>query len=119
MKWNTVVVLVLGVAGMTVKVLGQTPMPDFQPSLASLEKANPVPEWFKDAKFGIYFHWGVYSVPAFANEWYPRNMYLAGSRENKHHIEVYGDPAEWPYSKFITGAYDKQGRAKYFVNKKK
>ena len=35
---------------------------------ASLEQVNPVPEWFKDAKFGIYFHWGVYSVPAFHNE---------------------------------------------------
>ena len=63
----------------------------FQPNYESLEKANPVPEWFKDAKFGIYFHWGVYSVPAFANEWYPRNMYIKGTAENKHHLETYGD----------------------------
>lgn len=81
----------------------------FQPDFASLEKANPAPEWFKDAKFGIYFHWGVYSVPAFANEWYPRNMYIDGSRENEHHKEVYGTPADWPYNYFITGANDLKG----------
>ncbi len=75
----------------------------YEPTFNSLEKANPVPEWFKDAKFGIYFHWGVYSVPAFGNEWYPRNMYIKGSRENLHHIKTYGDPSQWPYDKFITG----------------
>ena len=32
------------------------------------------PQWYKDAKFGIFIHWGVYSVPAAENEWYPRNM---------------------------------------------
>ncbi len=35
------------------------------------------PQWYKDAKFGIFIHWGVYSVPAAENEWYPRNMYIA------------------------------------------
>ena len=45
----------------------------FGSNFVSLEKSNPVPEWFKDAKFGIYFHWGVYSVPAFANEKMPRS----------------------------------------------
>ncbi|MCX7987124.1 MAG: alpha-L-fucosidase, partial [Bacteroidales bacterium] len=68
----------------------------YEPTFESLEKANPVPEWFKDAKFGIYFHWGVYSVPAFANEWYPRSMFIIGSPENKHHTEKYGDITEWP-----------------------
>lgn len=36
----------------------------YEPTFHSLEQVNPVPEWFKDAKVGIYFHWGVYSVPA-------------------------------------------------------
>jgi alpha-L-fucosidase len=36
------------------------------------------PQWYKDAKFGIFIHWGVYSVPAAENEWYPRNMYRPG-----------------------------------------
>ena len=64
----------------------------YQPTFESLEKVNPVPEWFKDAKFGIYFHWGVFAVPAYANEWYPRNMYGKNSNERKHHTEVYGTP---------------------------
>ncbi len=97
----------------------QTQKQIYQPDFESLEKANPVPEWFKDAKFGIYFHWGVYSVPAFANEWYPRNMYRKGSSENKYHLETYGEVSEWPYHKFITGAKDKQGRFMQFAPKLK
>ncbi len=91
----------------------------FEPTFGSLEQADPVPEWFKDAKFGIYFHWGVYSVPAFANEWYPRSMYIQGTDENKHHIEKYGQPADWPYNNFITGARDKNGDFKQFAPKLK
>ena len=91
----------------------------FEPTFSSLERSNPVPEWFKDAKFGIYFHWGVYSVPAYANEWYPRNMFINGSNENKHHISVYGDPAEWPYHNFIRGAKDKKGNFVQFSPKLK
>ena len=87
----------------------------YQPTFESLETADPVPEWFKDAKFGIYFHWGVYSVPAFANEWYPRNMYIEGSPENRHHVENYGNVSEWPYHAFITGAKDKHGRFVQFA----
>src|SRR5579875_1545416 len=41
--------------------------------------AYKIPDWFRDAKFGIFLHWGVYSVPGFRNEWYPRNMYVQGS----------------------------------------
>ena len=50
----------------------------FRADWESLQKYE-VPEWYKDAKFGIFIHWGVYSVPAFGNEWYPRNMYVPGS----------------------------------------
>jgi alpha-L-fucosidase len=92
---------------------------DFQPTFESLEKVNPVPEWFKDAKFGIYFHWGVYSVPAFSSEWYPRNMFIKGSIENKHHLDTYGTITEWPYENFITGAKDKQGNYVQFAPKLK
>jgi alpha-L-fucosidase len=60
-----------------------------------------VPEWFRDAKFGIFLHWGVYAVPAFANEWYPRNMYVEGNPANKHHIEKYGSPSRFGYKDFI------------------
>ena len=61
----------------------------FRPDWESLQKYE-APEWYKDAKFGIFIHWGVYSVPAFGNEWYPRNMYREGSDEYKHHIATYG-----------------------------
>lgn len=111
-------ILLIGLILLQQPLLAQSKQ-NFQPDFASLEKSNPVPEWFKDAKFGIYFHWGVYSVPAFANEWYPRNMYFSGSNENKHHVEVYGDPSVWPYNNFITGAKDKQGNFVQFAPKLK
>ncbi len=49
----------------------------------SLASHNEAPEWYRDAKFGIYFHWGVYSVPAFGNEWYPRWMHVPGAKHRK------------------------------------
>ena len=52
----------------------------YQSDWESLSKYQ-TPEWFKDAKFGIFIHWGVYSVPAFGSEWYPRNMYDTTSTE--------------------------------------
>ena len=66
----------------------------------SLEKYE-VPDWYKDAKFGIFIHWGVYSVPAFGNEWYPRNMYRPDSDEYKHHLSTYGPQAKFGYKDFI------------------
>ena len=72
----------------------------FEANWESLRNYN-VPEWFKDAKFGIFIHWGVYSVPAFANEWYPRNMYIEGSDTSKHHRDKWGDQSEFGYKDFI------------------
>jgi alpha-L-fucosidase len=72
----------------------------FQPTWESL-KNYQCPEWFKDAKFGIFIHWGVYSVPGFSNEWYPRNMYLKDTPEFKHHIEKYGPQNKFGYKEFI------------------
>jgi len=72
----------------------------FRPDWESLQRYQ-VPEWYKDAKFGIFIHWGVYSVPAFGNEWYPRNMYSAGSLENKHHIATYGAVDKFGYKDFV------------------
>jgi len=100
------ILMLIGIIGCTST---QNQNQKFQPNLESLETSNPVPEWFKDAKFGIYFHWGVYSVPAFSNEWYPRTMYIKGGSENKHHLETYGDISQWPYNNFISGAPDRQG----------
>jgi alpha-L-fucosidase len=73
----------------------------YQANYDSLKKHEDAPEWFRDAKLGIYFHWGVYAVPAFGSEWYPRNMFLKGNSVNKHHIETYGDPAQYGYDRFV------------------
>jgi alpha-L-fucosidase len=72
----------------------------FRPDWESLQKYE-VPEWYKDAKFGIFIHWGVYSVPAYGNEWYPRNMYVPGSPEYKHHIATYGPQDKFGYKDLI------------------
>ena len=72
----------------------------FRPDWESL-KSYKVPVWYKDAKFGIFIHWGVYSIPAFGSEWYPREMYIKGSEEYQHHIAVYGPPDKFGYKDFI------------------
>ena len=72
----------------------------FRPDWESLRKYE-VPDWYKDAKFGIFIHWGAYSVPAFGNEWYPRNMYSKASEEYKHHIATYGSQDKFGYKDFL------------------
>jgi len=72
----------------------------------SLEQ-NGIPDWYKDAKLGIFIHWGVYAVPAFGNEWYPRNMYIdqvdqgRGVNPFQHHIKTFGPQKEFGYKDFI------------------
>jgi len=72
----------------------------FQAAWESLAQYT-IPAWYQDGKFGIFIHWGVYSVPAFGNEWYPRNMYVQGSDELKHHVEAYGPQSRFGYKDFI------------------
>lgn len=60
-----------------------------------------LPDWFKKSKFGIFIHWGIYSVPAYGNEWYSRNMYIEGSREFEHHLATYGPHKDFGYKDFI------------------
>jgi alpha-L-fucosidase len=72
----------------------------YQPTWESLRQYS-VPDWFMEAKLGIFIHWGIYSVPAFANEWYARNMYQQGSPEFKHHREKWGDHTQFGYKDFI------------------
>ena len=73
----------------------------FQPDWDNLAQHYQFPEWFCDAKFGIFIHWGVYAVPAFSNEWYPRNMYRKDSSEFKYHIKTYGEHTKFGYKDFI------------------
>ncbi len=72
----------------------------YQANWESLKKYT-CPDWFRDAKFGIFIHWGVYAVPAFGSEWYPRNMYQKGSDEFNHHLAQYGSLNKFGYKDFI------------------
>ena len=72
----------------------------FKDSWESLQQYK-VPEWYEKAKFGIFIHWGVYSVPAFGSEWYSRNMYIQGSHEYEHHLKTYGNHKDFGYKDFI------------------
>jgi len=74
----------------------------YEPNWRSL-KNYPIPQWVKDGKFGIYTHWGIYSVPALGPDgtWYPYYMYREDSKQHKHHIETYGPLSEFGYKEFI------------------
>lgn len=89
----------------------------YEPSWEALKRYE-VPEWYKDAKFGIFIHWGVYSVPAFGTEWYPREMYQQGSKEFAHHVKAYGPQSKFGYKDFIqmfkAERYDPAAWAKLF-----
>lgn len=72
----------------------------YQPDWVSLSDYE-VPKWLRDGKFGIFIHWGLFSVPAFQNEWYSRNMYMKDSPEWEHHRKTYGEHTEFGYKDFI------------------
>lgn len=98
----------------------------FLPKWSSLAAGYSAPAWFRDAKFGIWAHWGPQCAPE-AGDWYARNMYLQGHWQYEHHLKHYGHPADtgfmdiirtWTADHFDPGAlldlYKKAG-AKYFV----
>lgn len=102
-----------------------TPGP-FKPTRASL-RGYEIPDWFRDAKFGIWAHWGPQSAIE-AGDWYARNMYMQGQRQYKYHLEKYGHPSKFGYkdtiplwkaekfdADYLLGLYKKAG-AKYFMS---
>ena len=72
----------------------------FAPRWDSLA-AYQAPAWYQDGKFGIFIHWGVYAVPAFGNEWYPRKMYLPETDEYAHHRATFGPQDRFGYKDFV------------------
>ena len=72
----------------------------YEPTWESLQRYTS-PRWYGDAKFGVFIHWGVYSVPAFGNEWYARTMYQQGTKEFEHHVATYGPHTEFGYKDFV------------------
>lgn len=98
----------------------------FQPTPESL-RTYEVPQWFRDAKFAIWAHWGPQSA-AEAGDWYARNMYIQGSQQYKYHLEHYGHPSKFGFKDviptwkadafdpdYLVGLYKKAG-AKYFCS---
>ncbi len=78
----------------------------YQPTWESLAKHGSAPQWLDDAKLGIYFHWGPYSVPAYKTEWYPRCMHIKNHKKwgdswFKYHLEHFGPLNEFGYHHFI------------------
>ena len=78
-------------------VIAQGPYKDTWESLSGYT----VPKWYMNAKFGIFIHWGIYSVPAYGNEWYSRNMYIKEGKDFAHHVKTYGAHKDFGYKDFI------------------
>ncbi len=80
------------------KQLERCPNGPYEATWQSMAENYQVPEWFKDAKFGIFIHWGLYSVPAMGSEWYPKHMYNAMWGDHRKH---FGDQLHFGYKDFI------------------
>ncbi len=98
----------------------------FQPTRQSLQNYR-YPDWYRDAKFGIWAHWGPQSQPEMG-DWYARQMYIQGHKQNEYHVKTYGHPSKFGYKDviptwkaenfdpdYLVGLYKKAG-AKYFVS---
>jgi len=99
------------------KIDGKWKRPVYSKPVSEYEKdwdeitSHEIPEWLLDAKFGMYTHWGVYSVPAFKGNTYVRNMYSPNGKKGKkvainevtynYHKKNYGDVTEFGYTDFI------------------
>jgi alpha-L-fucosidase len=133
---TSLVVLVVVLAGLPFAAgVAQVPPPGielpaiaagpFTPAWASL-RTYETPEWFRDAKFGIWAHWGAQCEPEHG-DWYARNMYIEGSRDYTYHVAEFGHPSKvgfkdvihrWQAAKFDPDsllAFYKENGARYFM----
>lgn len=74
---------------------GQAPDGPFQPDWESL-KSYQCPDWYRDAKLGIWAHWSPQCVPE-DGDWYARNMYIQGTPQYEFHVKTYGHPSKFGY----------------------
>jgi alpha-L-fucosidase len=114
------------------KLRAQTPTSEisagpFQPTRQSLA-AYKIPDWFGKAKFGIWAHWGPQSAAEYG-DWYARNIYIQGSKQNLYHVKNYGHPSKFGHTRtsfppgrrqkfdpeYLMGLYKKAG-ARYFFS---
>ncbi len=87
----------------------------YETSWESVEQVETAPEWFQDAKFGIYFHWGAFTTPEKIDEWYGQHIYNGSGAAYDYHVNTYGDLLDWPYHNFMIGAEDRQGNYVKFI----
>ncbi len=103
-KYSTIIVSIGIIAVVLSAILfgcAKQSKPVYTEDWESLARHNEQPDWFQDAKFGIYYHWGVYSVPAYSSEWYPRLMHITSHPAYQHHLDKYGHPSEFGYHDFV------------------
>lgn len=120
---TTIAIALFCAASGTTSLSSANDKQDYAATWKSLAGHDEAPTWFRDAKFGIYFHWGPYSVPAYGNEHYPRTMYGHPSgkapsqvveprdtnlgigfqtfREHSFHVRMYGEPRDFEYHQLI------------------
>ncbi len=93
---NGIAALTFCEAGIASSAATEPPAVNFAPAMESL-KQYETPEWFEDAKLGIYMHWGPQSIPGVATTWYARWIYEQGSEGYKYHVATYGHPSQFGY----------------------
>jgi alpha-L-fucosidase len=116
----------LGLTGLLPTAAHASKTGAFTPDWTSLVAGYRTPDWFRDAKFGIWSHWGPQCVPEFG-DWYGRLMYVQGNRAYEHHVKTYGHPSRFGFMEFnnrwkaerwepeaLIALYRKAG-ARYFV----
>ena len=90
--------------GFAPRVLAQRPGPSIDPGPFQATRASlaawQIPDWFRDAKFGIWAHWGPQSSVE-AGDWYARNMYMEGSASTSYHVATYGHPSKFGFKDVI------------------
>lgn len=97
---------------------GKTGRGPFKASWESLAAGYKTPDWFRDAKLGIWSHWGPQCVPEFG-DWYGRQMYQQGNPFYEHHVKTYGHPTQFGFMEFIprwkADAWDPEALMKTYV----
>jgi alpha-L-fucosidase len=89
----------LAISLATATILVPTMAQKFEPTWTSLEQYQ-CPDWFRDAKLGIFLHWGPASVPA-VDGWYGRNMYVQGHPAYEFHVKTYGHPSKFGFKDIV------------------
>lgn len=90
---------VIGGSAIAVRDLIARAIGPFDPTWESLEQYR-CPDWFRDAKLGIWTCWGPHTVPGF-DDWYARNMNIEGSTTYTHHLKTWGHPSKFGFKNFL------------------